>query len=295
MLYDVTLCISYGFGAHAASGRQILRVLPKAIPGSQKLIAAAIDFKPRPQERQDGFDFFGNPVTEARFQQCWEMIAFRMQARVHRLVEPVAFDLSPTMRGLRDDLARCQRLDHASPHHFTASSARIARDSAISAYAMAQHAPTMTVFETVSALNSALFRDMRFDADATDVNTPAAEAFDKRLGVCQDFAHIMISGLRALGIPAGYVSGFLRTYPPDGQARLEGADAMHAWVRAWCGQDLGWIEFDPTNGVIVANDHVVVAIGRDYDDVSPVAGILKTTGRQITEQAVDVVPIDRGQ
>ena len=88
---------------------------------------------------------------------------------------------------------------------------------------------------------------MRYDPDATEVDTPLAEAFAARHGVCQDFSHIMIAGLRSLGIPAGYVSGFLRTMPPPGKPRLEGADAMHAWVRAWCGAEAGWIEYDPTN------------------------------------------------
>jgi transglutaminase-like putative cysteine protease len=295
MLYDISLHISYSFGAHAASGRQVLRVLPRIIPGSQRVIAAMLDFEPRPAERQDGVDYFGNPVTEARYQHAWKNIAFSVQARVQRHLEPMAFDLSPGMAGLADDLARHTRLDPASPHHFTALSPRIVPDAAISTYAHAQYRPGMSVVEVASALTMALFRDMRFDAEATDVNTPASEAFAKRHGVCQDFAHIMITGLRALGIPAGYVSGFLRTRPPEGQARLEGADAMHAWVRAWCGQDAGWIEFDPTNGLLVANDHIVVAVGRDYDDVSPVTGILKTTGRQKTVQAVDVIPLERDQ
>ncbi|MGL5115289.1 MAG: transglutaminase-like domain-containing protein, partial [Beijerinckiaceae bacterium] len=95
----------------------------------------------------------------------------------------------------------------------------------------------------------------------------------------------------SIGIPAGYVSGLLRTIPPEGMPRLEGADAMHAWVTAWCGDDAGWLEFDPTNGIVVANDHILVAVGRDYSDVAPVSGVLKTTGVQKIEQAVDVVSL----
>jgi transglutaminase-like putative cysteine protease len=102
----------------------------------------------------------------------------------------------------------------------------------------------------------------------------------------------MIACLRGIGIPAGYVSGFLRTTPPPGQPRLEGADAMHAWVRAWCGMETGWVEVDPTNALMVANDHIVIARGRDYADVAPVKGVLRTAGSQTTEQAVDVVALD---
>ena len=292
MLYDVTLRISYSFGQNAASGRQILRVMPKELPGRQRVVAAVLDFDPRPSERRDGLDFFGNPIVEATYQHVWHEIALVVQARVRRNVEAPALDLSPGLDLLAGDLDRYRRLDPGSPHHFSGTSPLISIDAAIKRYVLQQCRAGMTVFEAVLAINTALYRDMRFDPEATDVHTPASKAFAHRHGVCQDFAHIMITGLRALGIPAGYVSGFLRTRPPEGKARLEGADAMHAWVRAWCGNDAGWVEFDPTNGVIVTNDHIVVAVGRDYSDVSPVMGILKTTGTQKTEQAVDVIPLN---
>ena len=122
------------------------------------------------------------------------------------------------------------------------------------------------------------------------METPTREAFDNRHGVCQDFTHIMIAGLRGLGVPAGYVSGFLRTEPPPGKPRLEGADAMHAWVRAWCGIEAGWIKYDPTNAMMVGQDHIVIARGRDYFDVAPVKGVSRSSGTQTTKQAVDVIP-----
>ena len=100
----------------------------------------------------------------------------------------------------------------------------------------------------------------------------------------------MIAALRALGIPAGYVSGFLRTNPPEGQERLEGADAMHAWVRVWCGEAAGWAEFDPTNAMEAGEDHVVVAFGRDYFDVAPIKGNMRTAGGQKISQQVDMIP-----
>jgi len=102
----------------------------------------------------------------------------------------------------------------------------------------------------------------------------------------------MIAGLRGLGIPAGYVSGFLRTNPPAGQARLEGSDAMHAWVRVWCGQHMGWVEFDPTNAMIAGADHISIGKGRDYADVSPIVGVLRTHGSHETSQSVDVIRLE---
>ena len=144
--------------------------------------------------------------------------------------------------------------------------------------------------ETVSAIGQALFAHMRFDANATTVDTTPSEAFAKRRGVCQDFSHIMIACLRGIGIPAGYVSGFLCTKPPPGKPRLEGADAMHAWVQAWCGEAAGWVEFDPTNNCLAGGDHIVVAHGRDYGDVAPVKGTMRISGNQKSRQAVDVIP-----
>jgi transglutaminase-like putative cysteine protease len=137
---------------------------------------------------------------------------------------------------------------------------------------------------------SRIHSDFVYDSEATDVSTPAAEAFRVRRGVCQDFAHIMISGLRGLGLPAAYVSGYLRTLPPPGGVRLEGADATHAWVSVWCGEENGWIAFDPTNAIVVKNDHIVLAIGRDYSDVAPIDGIILAPGKQTLKVGVDVIP-----
>jgi transglutaminase-like putative cysteine protease len=116
-------------------------------------------------------------------------------------------------------------------------------------------------------------------------------SFALRRGVCQDFAHIMISGMRGIGLPVGYVSGYLRTVTSAGTTRLEGADAMHAWVMVWCGEQHGWHGLDPTNAIPAGDDHVVVAIGRDYSDVAPIDGVVLASGRQQLRVAVSVTPV----
>ena len=123
------------------------------------------------------------------------------------------------------------------------------------------------------------------------MRTLSPEAFRLKAGVCQDFSHVMISGLRGLGVPACYVSGFISTIPPPGKERLEGEDAMHAWVSVWCGREAGWREFDPTNAILAGNDHIVIGYGRDYADVAPIVGVLRTVGRHSSEQSVDVIPV----
>ena len=129
---------------------------------------------------------------------------------------------------------------------------------------------------------------------AAERNVPdlVIHAFTDGRGVCQDFSHIMIGALRSLSIPAGYVSGLIRTIPPKGRPRLEGADAMHAWVMAWCGAEAGWVELDPTNDVLAGQDHILVARGRDYADVAPVKGIMRIAGAQRGGHSVDVIPLD---
>jgi transglutaminase-like putative cysteine protease len=291
MLYDISLRISYAYGAAGAGGRHVARLLPAELPGEQRLIAGALDIIPRPDERISWTDFFGNNVIEVVFLEAHREVIFSVQARVNRAVGGVSFDMSPALADISRDIGRYRALDAASPHHFLAPSPRIPADSAIADYTAGLLAPGMTVFEAVSAVNLALHHDMAFDSEATTVDTTPGEAFARRGGVCQDFTHVMIAGLRSVGIPAGYVSGFLRTRPPEGQPRLEGADAMHAWVRAWCGAESGWLEFDPTNGLVVNNDHIVVARGRDYSDVSPVKGIVKIAGAHTSDHVVDVAPI----
>jgi transglutaminase-like putative cysteine protease len=134
--------------------------------------------------------------------------------------------------------------------------------------------------------------EFKYDPKATVISTPLQEVLDKRHGVCQDFAHIMIAGMRGLGLPAAYVSGYLRTIPPPGKERLQGADATHAWVSVWCGEELGWIGFDPTNDILVENDHIVLAIGRDFSDVSPVDGVIVGARKQKLAVAVDVLLLE---
>lgn len=291
MLYDIRLGISYIYPGTAGGGRHLVRVMPLEVPGQQRLIAGLLDITPRPEERRDGVDFFGNATTSFAFRGAHQSVALRVQARVERIGSEPDLTLSSALTALPDAVQAWSDLGPASPVHFLAASVRVPANPAMTRYARALLRPGMTTARAVIDIGQALFRDMAFDAKATTVDTPAAEAFAKRRGVCQDFSHIMISCLRGLGIPAGYVSGYLRTLPPPGKARLEGADAMHAWVRAWCGPALGWVEYDPTNACIPTVDHIVAAYGRDYSDVSPIKGSLRISGGQKSVQAVDVIPL----
>lgn len=292
MLYDIGLRIRYEYQAPVAGGRHILYMTPADLP-EQRAITSLIEITPPPDERSARTDFFGNTLVEVAFRAPHAEIEFRVRSRVDRLVASDGADRSTPISDLPIELAALRSLSPVSPHHFLADSPRVRVRPEFRTYALEQIQPEMmTTLRWVEAIGQALDRDLAFDPGSTNVDTPPEEAFARRHGVCQDFTHIMIACLRSVGIPAGYVSGFLRTLPPPGQPRLEGADAMHAWVRAWCGAEVGWVEYDPTNGIRVGDQHIVVAYGRDYGDVAPVRGVIRTAGGQSSSQAVDVVSVD---
>lgn len=291
MIYDIRLSIRYDYTVPVAAGRHLLRLLPADLPG-QSVSDARLTILPDASEHKDFKDFFGNLVTEVGLSGGHSSVVFEATARVDRAAPAPTPDRSPPLEGLGEAIAAVKSLGPDAPHHFLGASPRIRPWPAITSHALIATKGAATTRARVEALGRALHADMTFDARATTVDTPLLEAFHTRKGVCQDFAQVMIAGLRGLGIPAGYVSGFLRTVPPPGRPRLEGADAMHAWVRAWCGT--GWVEYDPTNACFAGEDHVTVAIGRDYGDVAPVAGVLRIAGAQSSRQAVDMVPLGEG-
>lgn len=287
--YDIRLEITYIYESPAGSSRTILRKLPLTIPG-QQLISGFVSTDPEPDFRRDSADFFGNATTEIAHDRPLTEIAFRFTGRVRRQGGGPELDLSTDLGRLGEDLGQIRGIGPGVPHHFLGESERIRHEPGIAAFAEDLVAPSMSALAATRAIARALHARIEFDPEATEVTTPPIEAFEARRGVCQDISHVTIAALRSVGIPAGYVSGFLRTSPPKGQPRLEGADAMHAWVRAWCGAETGWIEIDPTNDLLVGADHVAVAIGRDYADVAPVRGSLRTAGTHTTRHRVDVIP-----
>lgn len=287
MLYDLKLEIAYDFARPLGAGRQLLRVLPARLPGRQDLLRERLTITPTPQERREFTDFFATRVVEIAMPAGLTEFRLSMTARIRREAVLAELDLSPAPAALAQELDAQLSLDPAAPHHFLGPSPRIPRINSVAAFARSATAGAQTLRQAVDRLGVALHHRMTFDAKATEVDTPPETAFALRRGVCQDFAQIMIAGLRSLGIPAAYVAGYLRTLPPPGKPRLEGADAMHAWVAAWCGAEMGWIEHDPTNACWVGTDHVTVGMGRDYGDVAPITGVLRTDGSQTSRLTVD--------
>ncbi|WP_407495262.1 transglutaminase domain-containing protein [Pseudooceanicola sp. MF1-13] len=292
MQYDITLRIDYDYTHPTDRTRNLLRILPRDIPGLQTLGNWTLALTPTPSEKTGFTDFFGNAVTSAMWDYPIEEVKIALSVQVERLSTAPLLSLATPLDRLDRELDASRDVSAQSPLHFTAPSRRAPQIKEIATFARDLMQPGITAAEAVQIIGSAIHDTMTYSEEATTVDTPTAEAFAKRAGVCQDFSHIMITCLRSLGIPAGYVSGFLRTFPPPGKEKLVGVDAMHAWVSAWVGPEIGWIEFDPTNDQAVNSDYITIGYGRDYDDVAPVVGAMRGAGDQTSDQSVDVAVIE---
>ncbi|MET0271113.1 MAG: transglutaminase family protein, partial [Sphingomonas sp.] len=205
---------------------------------------------------------------------------------------PEALVDDPTIAQAAEAARRVRSLAADAPASYLFPSPLIPIDAEIASWCAQELAQGRGIVEAGLALSRRIKAEFRYDGAATTAETTPREAFAGRHGVCQDFAQVMIAGARGVGIPAAYVSGYLRTLPPPGRPRLVGADATHAWVMLWCGPARGWIGFDPTNGCAVGSDHIVTAFGRDYADVTPIDGIFLGQDGQKIDVEVDVEPLD---
>jgi transglutaminase-like putative cysteine protease len=198
---------------------------------------------------------------------------------------------TPPWEVAREEAFAVSDIGPLSPAHFLFPSRLVSLDPEIRDYTRESFAHGRPILDAAIELIGRLKADIVYEIGATTVTTTPPMSFALRRGVCQDFAHIMISGLRGIGLPAAYVSGYLRSAPAKDATRLQGSEAMHAWVLLWCGSAIGWIGFDPTNAILAGEDHVTLAIGRDYTDVAPVDGVIVGSGGQRMDVSVSVLPI----
>lgn len=293
MIYDIRHVTLYRYGSPVTFAQCTLVLVPRTTPG-QVVERSSLVIEPQPKVQTNHRSFFGHDV--AMVQIDVPHLELRIESRALVVVErkePGLLVSGSAWENLRAEAIVSRSMSADAPAHYVFPSPRIRLASAVTTYARASFPVGRSAFEGGQDLMRRIRREFRYDPDATRVSTPLIEAFENRHGVCQDFAHIMIAGLRGLGLPARYVSGYIRTIPAEGQARLEGSDATHAWVDLWCGPALGWVGLDPTNAILAGNDHIVLAIGRDYHDVAPVGGILLGASDQQIIVNVDVVPVAR--
>lgn len=289
MIYDIRHITTYHYGARVGFARCLMRLLPRDAAG-QRVLWSRLTIDPEPVETVEETDFFGNRQDTARFATPHETLVIRAEARVEVLERPLPSGGCPAWDSVAEQALAVRDIGGDSPVHGLFPSRALALLPQAADFARDSFPPGMPVLDAARDLTRRIHAEFAYDPGATTVSTPLEHVFAQKAGVCQDFAHLMISGLRGLGVPARYVSGYLRTLPPPGAERLVGADATHAWVSVWCGEDLGWVEFDPTNDRLAGGDHVVLAIGRDYADVAPVSGVVMASAQQRLEVEVDVAP-----
>ena len=302
MIYDVRQTTTCAYASPVAHARHVLRLTPIPRPG-QRVHVAALQIMPEPINRREGQDFFGNRLTWIEIEEPHRTLTVKLAARV--TVDAAAeldAPATPAWEAVREEAFATSDIGPQSPAHFLFPSRMVSLDPEIRDYTRESFPAGRPVLDAAIELMNRLKTDITYDTGATTVTTMPPMSFALRRGVCQDFAHIMISGLRGIGLPAAYVSGYLRTMPRTDPTRLQGADAMHAWVLVWCGgphpslprergrEGWGWIGLDPTNAVIASDQHVVLAIGRDYTDIAPMDGVIVGSGGQQIDVAVSVTP-----
>ena len=290
MIYKITHTTTYGYTNNVSLSHHLMRLTPRELP-HQRCLRHEVQIDPQPAVAEQHFDYFGNAVRFVTMEGAHQTLMVRAVSEVSvvgaRVPAPAE---TPAWERVRE-FSRGKQIGHgldASEFIFDSPFVKTADDFA--AYAVNSFPKERPIFEAVLDLTARIHRDFKFDPKATTLATPLEEVFKNRRGVCQDFAQLEIACLRSLGLPARYVSGYLETDPPPGKPRLAGADASHAWISFYC-HGLGWLDIDPTNNVVPSTRHIAVAYGRDYNDVSPIRGVILGTGEHKLEVAVDVVAL----
>ena len=289
MRYRVQHITRYAYGTPVELAAHMVHLRPRPRPW-QTVVSDHITTEPTPARRRDGLDHFGNHVTwlfldlpHADFKVTADSVV-----EVNCPPPPAADATLPW-----EDVVQASRgNDGWQAVEFQFSTAMTPPDPGCRDYvsqSFTQHRP---VLDALLELNSRFYNEFRFRSGVTTISTPVSQVIARREGVCQDFSHAMISGLRGIGIPARYTSGYIRTRPPPGQAKRQGADQSHAWVGCWLGPRHGWVDLDPTNGIVVKDEHVLLGWGRDFSDVSPVRGVILGGGDHVVRVAVDLEPAD---
>lgn len=286
MIYRLRHVTTYEYAEPVVLGTHFMHLLPRDRPG-QFVREAQLDISPMPESRRDEIDHFGNYTTTISLTAPHRQFAVSLYATVD-VVHPWAPLASATQAWER---IAALGIDDPALAEFCLPSPLTQPASEIADYAAFSFPPGRPILEALLELNQRIWTDLAYCPGVTTTTTTAAQALKTRAGVCQDYAHLMLACLRALGLPGRYVSGYLRTSPPAGEERRRGADQSHAWVGGWLGHEAGWVDFDPTNNLMVFDEHVTLAWGRDFQDVSPLRGVILGGGRQSLLVNVDLDPV----
>lgn len=277
----------YGYTEPVSTCHSILHLKPRNGP-HQRCLSSQLQIAPAPVVVHEHEDFFGNRVNYFSIQQSHEALEVIALSEVEverpRLPAP---DSTPAWEVARDCLHQRRKPAMNAARVFTLGSPLVPLNAAARDFAAVSFTRGRPILEATIDFMGRIYTEFAYDPSFSTISTPLAEVIAHRRGVCQDFAHLAISGLRGLGLATRYVSGYLETMPPPGQAKLQGSDASHAWFSILI-PDFGWVDCDPTNNQIPGEQHITTAVGRDYQDVTPMRGIFYGGGGHDLTVAVDV-------
>jgi transglutaminase-like putative cysteine protease len=289
VIYEVSHRTRYRYGEPTSISHHVLHLTPRPCK-HQRCHRSVLEVTPEPASSLDDVDYFGNPVTHLTIQESHTELSFHSRSLVE-VTAPAPPRPGATMPWEQavQQTAADRSAQGLAALEFTFGSP-YSHSSELAGYAAPSFTPGRPLLDAARDLTTRIHRDFSYEPGATSVSTPVDQVFALRRGVCQDFAHLQIAALRALGLAARYVSGYLVTRPRKGAETLRGADASHAWLSVWL-PDHGWLDLDPTNDVVPTDEHVTVAWGRDYGDVSPIVGVILGGGEHRIDVAVDVEPV----
>ncbi len=293
--YRVTHSTTYEYESDVTASYGQLHLLPRTLP-EQRCASTEVVCEPHAEDYRERVDYFGNRTCFIAVHELHRTLNVTASSvvEVDERVGARALLGSRPWEHVRDAAhVGNGPLDVIAAAEFRLDSPLVRAGELHREYAAASFTPGRDLFEALVSLASRIHADFAYEPGATSVTTTLAEVFEERRGVCQDFAHVGIACLRALGLPARYVSGYLETDPPPGASKLTGVDGSHAWFSV-LDPDAGWIDIDPTNDQFPNDRYIVTAYGRDYADVPPMNGVIYTEGRTTSlKVAVDVVAVDR--
>ncbi|MBF0303040.1 MAG: transglutaminase family protein, partial [Desulfamplus sp.] len=289
--YKISHITQYQYSDSVSLSHNELFLIPRN-SNNQNCIESKITISPSFSTISKRTDYFGNTVTTTTIQSPHNILEISALSQVELTPIPTTLpELTAPWEQVRETLWQHLTPDDLDAFQFVFASPRIPVDKKFGSLALECFLPDMPVLQAALKLTERIFTEFKYDPSATTTNTPVETAFDTKRGVCQDFAHIEIACLRAIGLAARYVSGYLHTLPPPGKPKLIGSDASHAWLSIYIPQ-IGWVDLDPTNNIIPTDQHLTLAWGRDYTDVTPVRGTVLGGGQHRLSVAVDVTSYD---
>jgi transglutaminase-like putative cysteine protease len=290
MKYKISHKTRYQYSSDASLSHNEIFLTPRNTP-AQTCMESSITLTPSPAAISRRQDYFGNHVTTTTIQVPHDL--FEISAVSQISLTPLSMaapDQTPAWEDVRRTVWQHTSPDDLDAFQFVFASPMIPKDDRYGQWAKEVFAPGTPILQGALGLTQKIFTEFTYDPQATTTTTAVDTAFDLKRGVCQDFAHIEIACLRSLGLAARYVSGYLHTQPPPGKPKLIGSDASHAWVAIYI-PGTGWVDMDPTNNVIPSDQHLTLAWGRDYSDVTPVKGTVLGGGKHKLSVAVDVTAL----